>query len=475
MIRRTFWQGLLGCAMIALIAGCGSDNATTFTVLPATKTQTISKAAGGTITTAKSVLTIPMNALAQDGAITVTDDPTDIPTAAKGGGLVASTKVTAASGVTLTPGSSLTLALPFSRANTYPVYVYKVDGGAFTEVFATPTTVGNTTKAGFPVTSFGTYAVYNANSGAVPGTQQPAVQSIKPLENSALYGMVQLRVSNILNPANGVPLTVAITVGGVAVTPAPTIAYNDANATRGDGGAINFRVPYGLPSGAQPLIVTLNGVASAPYSVTISNTNPFAVFTLSSGAKFVAELRKDKAPNTVANFVGLATGTKTWTPTVGATPAGSPMNTPLYNGVTFHRVQANASLNFAQTGDPITAFTSPPSGFQPGTGGPGFTIPFEDSGLSNIAGSIAMARENALNTAGSQIFINTKSNASAFDVARDGSGTPTGGYSVFGQVVEGLSSVVAIPATEDISGTPLAGPAVTKISTVVITGKIDTK
>ena len=177
----------------------------------------------------------------------------------------------------------------------------------------------------------------------------------------------RLRVSNILSAT--APITV--TVGGVAATNV-TVAYTDANATTSGGGAINFRVPYGLPSGAQSLVVTVGGVASAPYSVNISDTNPFAVFTLGNGSKFVVELRRDKAPNTVDNFVGLATGTKTWTPTVGATAVGSAMNTPLYNGVTFHRVQANSSLNFAQSGDPITAFATPPSGFTAGNRWPRF-------------------------------------------------------------------------------------------------------
>ena len=95
--------------------------------------------------------------------------------------------------------------------------------------------------------------------------------------------------------------------------------------------------------------------------------------------------------------------------------------------------------------------------------------------MARLGSSTVPGDPNGLNTASSQFFINTQSNAAAFDPTRDSNGIPISGYSVFGMVVEGLSNVVAIPATEDASGTAITGPAVTKISTVVITGKIDTK
>ncbi len=467
MIRRTFWQGILGCAVVALLAGCGSDNSLIpSTVVPSTVTQTVTKAAGGTITTAKSTLTIPANALSADSAITVTDSPADLPATAKTAGLVTSTKITAASGVTIASGTPLTLALPYTRTNQYPVYVYKVDGSALTEVSATPAGSG---KAGFSVTSFGTYAIYNATgNAAVPGTQQPNIVSIAPQENAALYGTVRLRVSNV----SSATATVTATVGGVAVTPAPTVAYTDASAPSGTvGAAVDLRVPYGLPSGAQSLVVTVNGVASPAYAINISNTNPFAVFTLDNGKKFVAELRKDKAPNTVANFVGLATGTKTWTPTVGTTPAGSPMNTPLYNGVAFHRVVPNFVWQF---GDPVTALAAPPAGFTAGTGGPGFTIPFEDTGLLNVDGALAMARQTDINTGSSQVFIDNGAQT-ALDTTRDPNGNVIGGYAVFGLVVEGRSNLNSTYPVPTEGAGFVAGTAPTKLTSVVITGKIDSK
>ena len=512
MIRGTFWQSLTGCALVALLAGCGSDNSTRpITTLPSTVTQAVSRAQGATITTAKSIVNIPANALSQDASITVTDSPTDLPTTANTAGLISSVKITAPSSVSITSGTSLTLTLPYTKANTYPVFAYKVDNGVFTEITASPTasgTAGN--KASIPVASFGTYAVYNAEVGSVPGTQQPVITAIAPQENSALYGTVRLRVRNLLSST----ATVSATVGGVAVTPTPTIAYTDANATSTGGGAIDLRVPYGLTSGSQSLVVTVNGVASPAYTVKVSNTNPFAVFTFGNNLKFVAELRQDKAPNTVANFIGLATGLKSWTATSGGTAIGSAttatiynnvsltyypipttdpttagttiggvMNTPLYNGVTFHRAQANSSLNFVQTGDPITALPSGPSGWTPGIGGPGYTINFEDTGLTNVAGSLAMARRggssdpndpSGLNTGSSQIFINTMANP-GFDVtSRDSNNKPTNGYAVFGLAAEGTSNLTSIAVTESASGVA-TGATPTKLTSVVITGKLDSQ
>ena len=46
------------------------------------------------------------------------------------------------------------------------------------------------------------------------------------------------------------------------------------------------------------------------------------------------DLYPEQAPETVSNFVGLATGEKTWTDP----RTGEQSNAPLYNGVIFHRV-----------------------------------------------------------------------------------------------------------------------------------------
>ena len=97
----------------------------------------------------------------------------------------------------------------------------------------------------------------------------------------------------------------------------------------------------------------------------------------------------DKAPITVDNFIGLATGTKDWkNPSSGATMH----NKPLYDGTVFHRVIPNFMI---QGGDPLGN----------GTGGPGYSFRDEQSDLTfNVPGRLAMANSGP-NTNGSQFFI----------------------------------------------------------------------
>ncbi len=58
-----------------------------------------------------------------------------------------------------------------------------------------------------------------------------------------------------------------------------------------------------------------------------------ATFDTSEGT-FKVKLYDDKAPNTVANFVGLAEGTKEWTDP----KTGQKVKRPFYDGLVFHRV-----------------------------------------------------------------------------------------------------------------------------------------
>lgn len=89
------------------------------------------------------------------------------------------------------------------------------------------------------------------------------------------------------------------------------------------------------------------------------------------------QLFPDKAPNTVANFVGLAEGTKT--------------GKPFYDGVIFHRVIKDFMI---QGGDPLGT----------GTGGPGYKFADETTNEPYTRGTLAMANSGP-NTNGSQFFI----------------------------------------------------------------------
>lgn len=106
---------------------------------------------------------------------------------------------------------------------------------------------------------------------------------------------------------------------------------------------------------------------------------------------FHCELFGDKAPMTVANFIGLATGKKAW-----ISPAGVQRNKPYFDGLTFHRVIPGFMI---QGGDPRGD----------GMGGPGYN--FNDEiwqGQHIVPGVLAMANAGVRNgegTNGSQFFI----------------------------------------------------------------------
>ena len=97
------------------------------------------------------------------------------------------------------------------------------------------------------------------------------------------------------------------------------------------------------------------------------------------------------APKTVANFVGLADGSREWThPSTGAT-----MNTPLYDGVIFHRIIPEFMI---QGGDPLGM----------GFGGPGYQFEDEIHPELTFAKPFVLAMANAgPGTNGSQFFITT--------------------------------------------------------------------
>jgi peptidyl-prolyl cis-trans isomerase A (cyclophilin A) len=135
-------------------------------------------------------------------------------------------------------------------------------------------------------------------------------------------------------------------------------------------------------------------------------TKPTAIIKTTVG-DLTCTLFPDKAPTGVANFIGLATGTKDWkNPVSGATKHG----VPLYDGTIFHRVIPDFMI---QGGDPAGN----------GTGDPGYKFKNETSPdlLFDQPGRLAYANAGP-GTNGSQFFIT--------EVA-----TPhlNGGYTIFGQ------------------------------------------
>src|SRR5213083_3186127 len=139
----------------------------------------------------------------------------------------------------------------------------------------------------------------------------------------------------------------------------------------------------------------------------------FAAFDTTEG-KFKIKLFPDKAPNTVANFVGLADGSKT--------------GKPFYDGLVFHRVIPDFMI---QGGCPQGT----------GTGGPGYTFEDEFNEHKIVRGALAMANAGP-NTNGSQFFIVTAEACPWLD----------GRHTVFGEVSEGMDVVDRLEAVPTGAG-----------------------
>ena len=159
------------------------------------------------------------------------------------------------------------------------------------------------------------------------------------------------------------------------------------------------------------------------------------------------ELFAEQAPETVSNFVGLATGEKTWTDP----RTKEQSNAPLYSGVIFHRVIPGFMI---QGGDPLGT----------GTGGPGYTFDDEIDPSLTFTQPYILAMANAgrrlgKGTNGSQFFITT---------------APTewlqGKHTIFGEVADDASRQV-VDAISAVSTDPRDRP----LEDVVITSVTVTK
>ena len=144
----------------------------------------------------------------------------------------------------------------------------------------------------------------------------------------------------------------------------------------------------------------------------------YALFDTNQGS-FTIRLFDKEAPQTVANFVGLAEGTKEWKDP----ETGERKTAPFYDGVSFHRIINGFMI---QGGDRLGQ----------GTGGPGYKFgdEFNPALRHDKAGMLSMANAGP-NTNGSQFFI-TLGPTPHLDNR----------HSVFGEVVEGLDVVKKIGA-----------------------------
>jgi len=130
------------------------------------------------------------------------------------------------------------------------------------------------------------------------------------------------------------------------------------------------------------------------------------------------ELNSEKAPKSAENFLQYA-------------------KEGFYNGTIFHRV--------------IDGFMIQGGGFEPGMSQKANHDPIDneaDNGLSNLTGTLAMARTAEPHSATSQFFINVSDN---FSLDHRGKTAQGWGYAVFGKVVDGMDVVNKIKSCQTTS------------------------
>ena len=130
------------------------------------------------------------------------------------------------------------------------------------------------------------------------------------------------------------------------------------------------------------------------------------------------ELNSEKAPKSAENFLQYA-------------------KEGFYNGTIFHRV--------------IDGFMIQGGGFEPGMSQKANHDPIDneaDNGLSNLTGTLAMARTSEPHSATSQFFINVSDN---FFLDHRGKTAQGWGYAVFGKVVDGMDVVNNIKSCQTTS------------------------
>jgi peptidylprolyl isomerase/peptidyl-prolyl cis-trans isomerase B (cyclophilin B) len=137
------------------------------------------------------------------------------------------------------------------------------------------------------------------------------------------------------------------------------------------------------------------------------------VITLEKGGEIRLEFFPADAPKTVENFVTLA-------------------KKGFYNGLNFHRVVSDFVV---QGGCPKGN----------GTGGPGYTIKAEFNKQKHVRGTLAMARSQDPDSAGSQFYI-CYGNTPHLD----------GQYTVFGKVVSGMELVDRIKQGDKMTSVTIA-------------------
>ncbi len=222
--------------------------------------------------------------------------------------------------------------------------------------------------------------------------------------------------------------------------PPPPQAAQAAQATQAPRPATNpntVQLATGKPSPGDPLAGkwtladATKGIAGSGALLATIDTNH---------GKISCKLYEDKAPVTVANFVGLATGKRTW-----KSPGGQWVNTPAYDGTTFHRIIKGFMI---QGGDAAGT----------GAGDPGYGIPDEmwEGGKHDRAGLLCMANRGAgTSTNGAQFFITESDGPTVTGLDHYNS------YTIFGECTP-------VDVVHEIAGVPTSHPGDRPLTPVTI-------
>lgn len=167
---------------------------------------------------------------------------------------------------------------------------------------------------------------------------------------------------------------------------------------------------------APATMAAAKAATQAPQPPKIDPEKVVAVIEMKKGGRIVFEFYPKDAPIAVDNFIKLA-------------------NKGFYNGLKFHRVIPGF---MAQGGDPQGD----------GMGGPGYTIKDEFNSRKHIRGTVAMARPDLPDAAGSQFYI-------CFELQPHLDGK----YTIFGQVIEGMDVVDSIQQGDVIKSVTIVDKA----------------
>lgn len=276
--------------------------------------------------------------------------------------------------------------------------------------------------------------VWSVDGGAANGTITSDGNYTAPTTN----GVYVVRVAVANHPEAVATATVTVSKGvSIKITsnnPAPNMiplsrldfaaevsgADNRLVTWSATGGTISSSGRYTAPSvpGTYVVTATTNADSSVKAEISVQVVADINVrFTFEGKGDVDLNLNVAEAPNTCANLVSL-------------------VNAKFYDGIIMHRYEENFVI---QGGDPLTKTLSldDPS---IGTGGPGYTIPFEANSLLHEHYSLGMARSQDLDSGGSQWYICLNALPEL-----------DGNYVVFGKVASGESVVDALRRGDKIT------------------------